>query len=232
MPEPNLSLLLSVSSDDRFKLERSSLGAQTADMLREEIVSGRIPPGTRLVEREIAALVGVSRAPIRDALMEIEKEGLVVNTSNGRYVIELSERDIYELYEVRRSLERLAVRLATQRTSPENCAELSAKLEELRQAVNTHDRSGYIRSDLESHCLVWRQAGNRHLLKMLDSMVGAVFMFIANNAGFYDWNATLTYHEEMVEAVGAGDVDRAVQSIDRHMDYALQRSVEISRVSG
>jgi len=227
MSETNLSLLFSASTDDRFKLDRSSLKAQIADMLRDEIINGKIPPGTRLVERGIGARLGVSRAPIRDALMELEKEGLVVSTTNGRYVIELSERDILELYQVRRSLEQLAVQLATERASPENSAALCAKLDELREAVKSHDRSVYIQSDLESHVLVWRQAGNHHLLKMLDSMVGPIFMFIANNAELYDWDATLKYHVDLVEAVCSGDVQRALQSMDRHLDHALQRSIKV-----
>lgn len=227
MTETELSLLLSTSTDDRFRLERSSLKAQTVDVLRDEIISGRIPPGTRLVEREVAQLLGVSRAPIRDALMELEKEGLVESGSNGRCVIELTERDIRELYEVRLSLERLAVKLAAENTSPENRVALSAKLEELRDAIKTRDRSRYIKSDLESHFLVWRQAGNRHLLKMLDSMVGPIFMFIANNAEVYDWSATLDCHQEMVDSIYAGDTDRAVESMDCHIRQALERSLKV-----
>jgi DNA-binding GntR family transcriptional regulator len=142
-------------------------------------------------------------------------------------VIELSQRDIEELYEVRLSLERLAVKLAAENTSPAHCAALSAKLEELREAIHARDRSRYIRSDLESHCLVWRQAGNRHLLKMLDSMVGPIFMFIANNAEVYDWNHTLGCHEEMVDSISAGDADRAVQSMEYHIQQARQRSLKV-----
>jgi DNA-binding GntR family transcriptional regulator len=227
MTETELSLVLASSTDDRFKLERNSLKAQTVDVLRDWIINGKLPPGTRLVEREVAQVLGVSRAPIRDALMELEKEGLVENGPNGRCVIELSERDIRELYEVRLSLERLAVKLAAENVAPENRAALSAKLKELRDAVKTRDRSRYIKSDLESHFLVWRQAGNRHLLKMLDSMVGPIFMFIANNAEIYDWNATLGCHEEMVDSISTGDADRAIQSMDHHIREALERSLKV-----
>ena len=92
-----------------MKLLRVSLKDQAADILRDQIISGEISPGSKLVEREVAELLGISRAPARDALMQLEKEGLVVSQLDARYVIELTERDIRELHAIRLVLERLAV---------------------------------------------------------------------------------------------------------------------------
>ena len=227
MEENSLLLLLDDVLDDQPKVDRRSLREQAIELLREYIVSGRIPPGTKLVEREVADLMGISRAPVRDALRELESEGLVVTRSGGRYVIKLTQQDVRELYQVRLVLERLAVELAAQHRSPERDAALNVRLEAMRAAVVQRDRSKHIAADVEMHWLVWRQANNRYLLRMLSSMIGPIFMFVANNAGAFDWHETLALHEEMAASVIACDAQLAAQSIERHLDNALQRSLKV-----
>jgi DNA-binding GntR family transcriptional regulator len=211
-------------------LERNLLKDRATKLLRDYIISGRIHPGARLVERVVARQLGISRAPVRDALIQLEQEGLVVSKSDGRYVVELSERDVRELYQVRRRLERLAVELATQNTSPENRAALLVKLQEMRDAVSHKDRYAYTTNDVETHCLIWRQADNRRLLEILNTMLGPIFMFVASNAFHYDWNETLELHEDLANSINSGDVDLAVASLDRHVDSALHRSLQIFRL--
>lgn len=215
--------------DEHPPLARSFLKDQTTELLRDSIVSGRIPPGTKLVERELGARLGVSRAPVREALTELEKEGLVVTRANGRHVIKLTGQDVRELYQIRFVLEKLAVELAARNNTPENRAMLIEALEEMREAVLNHDRAKHVEADVEMHWLVWRQANNQHLLHMLSSMIGPVFMFVANNADAYDWEETLGLHEDMVRCINAGEVSAAVASIERHLDNALHRSLRVFR---
>jgi len=207
------------------KLRRSLLKDQAIDLLRRLIIGGRVPPGSKLVEQEIARELGISRAPVRDALLELEKEGLVVSRPNGRYVIELTEQDIRELYRVRLAAEKLAVELAAQNCCAENRAALNDKLEEMRRAVAQQDRDAYVKSDVETHWLIWHQAQNPHLLRMLNSIIGPVFMFVANNAEYFDWHETLALHEDLVRCITNGDAHAATESIERHLDNALQRSL-------
>lgn len=213
--------------EEQPRLARTLLKDQTTEVLRDHIVSGRIPPGTKLVERELGAQLGVSRAPVRDALTELEKEGLVVTQGNGRFVIKLTKRDVHELYQIRLVLERLAVTLAAQNNTPENCAKLEQSLQEMRDAVTQHDRAKHIEADVAMHWLVWQQANNQHLLRMLTSMIGPVFMFVANNASAFDWHETLKLHEELTACINAGNVAAAVASMERHLDNALHRSIEV-----
>ena len=225
MEQNSLLTLLDEHLDNHPTLARKSLKDQAIELLRDYIVGGSIPPGTKIVEREVADLMGISRAPVRDALMELEKEGLVVTKSSGRYVIELTEKDVRELYQVRLALERLAAELAAQNTCPENCAALTAKLEAMRAAVDQGDRSKHVAADVEMHWLVWKQADSEHLLRMLSSMVGPVLMFVANNADEYDWQETLALHEDLAESVNSGEAVAAAKSIEQHLDNALQRSL-------
>jgi DNA-binding GntR family transcriptional regulator len=217
------------ADDEQPQLARNFLKDQTTDVLRDHIVSGRIPPGTKLVEREVASQLGVSRAPVREALTELEKEGLIVSRAGGRYVIKLTQEDVRELYQVRFVLEKLAVELAVRNNTPENCARLDRALQEMRAAVAEHDRARHVEADVEMHWLVWQQAGNRHLLRMLSSMIGPVFMFVANNANAFNWEDTLALHEQMVQSINAGDADAATAGINRHLNNALQRSLNVFR---
>jgi DNA-binding GntR family transcriptional regulator len=169
----------------------------------------------------------VSRAPVRDALMELEREGLVERRLGRRYVIELTARDVRELYQVRGALETMSARLAARNACPENREALSSMLEAMRTAVAQQDRAAHVRTDVEMHWLIWRQADNRHLLKMLGSMVGPVFMFVANNADAFNWRETLALHEELTARVNAGDEDAAAGSMQHHIETAASRSLRL-----
>ena len=116
--------------------------------------------------------------PARDALMDLEREGLVVSRPNGRYVIELHSKGIEQLFEIRLVLERLAVSAAANNHSEQNCAALRANLEQMAAAIMRNDRDAYVRADLEAHQLIWYQANNPYLLRMLNSIVGPIFMVI------------------------------------------------------
>jgi DNA-binding GntR family transcriptional regulator len=221
----SLASLLHQNDPRDLRLDRNSLKDQSTDLLRSYIISGRIPPGTKLAERELAELLGVSRMPARDALMDLEREGLVVSRPNGRYVIELHSKDIEQLFEIRLVLERLAVSAAAANHSEPNCAALRANLEQMADAIARNDRDGYVRADLEAHQLIWHQANNAYLLKMLNSIVGPIFIFIASQPDFQtNWQETLQMHRELADAICAGDAEQAVHSIEMQM----QNSVDLS----
>jgi DNA-binding GntR family transcriptional regulator len=227
MSESRLGRLLGNAEDLEDAISRSSLKTQTLDLVRNYIVGGQIPPGTKLVEREVAELLGISRAPVRDALMELEQEGLVISRPSGRYVIQLSRRDISNLYQVRIALEKLATRLAAQNATPESSSALSAQVAAMQAAVAKQDREGYVEADLKLHRLVWTQADNSYLLSTLAVLSGPIFMFVANNARILDWPATQAEHEEMVELVNAGDANAAAEQVEQQLLRALEKSLQV-----
>ena len=212
---------------DRVKLERNFLGDQIVDILRERIISGRLHPGTPLIERELAEQLGVSRIPVRDALMQLEAEGLVVGKPSGRCVIELTERDIRELYQVRMTLEKLAVRLAAQNATAADRTALCDKAREMQQAVASNDRQTYRRNDMETHRLIWEISGNTHLVRALQAMLGPIFMLVSRHADHFDWSETRSLHEDLIGCICAGDVAGADANIERHIENARERSLKL-----
>ena len=211
----------------RLRLDRATLKEQAALQLRNAIVSGKIRPGTKLVEREVAESFGISRAPARDALMQLEKEGLVITRPDARYVIELSERDIRELHEVRLALETLAVQLATCNTNAENQRAQQAVLIQMEAAAVAEDNDAFAKADLDAHALVWKQADNQHLENTLRTMLGPIFMFMANATEYYDWQETLELHRDLVACVASGDERAATESIRRHLANSRERALGV-----
>lgn len=224
----SLAKFLNHSGLAHLRIDRNSLKTQSTELLRSQIISGRIPQGTRLVEQELADLLGISRMPARDALVNLEHEGLVVSKPHGRYVIQLDKRDIEQLFQVRLVLERLAVAQAAQQRSPEADAALQTNLQQMREAVAQNDQDAYAQSDLEAHQIIWQQANNPYLLKMLNSIIGPVFMFIASHTEFQmNWHETLQMHEELADALIAGDGARAMESIEVQLQQSLQLSLRV-----
>jgi DNA-binding GntR family transcriptional regulator len=112
---PTLGKVLQVSAPVR---------RQVVELLRQAIIQGDLPPGTRLIERELCEQTGVSRTAIREALRQLEAESLVTNTPRGPAVATLSKEEAAQLYEARASLESLVTGLFCLRATPEEIVEL------------------------------------------------------------------------------------------------------------
>jgi DNA-binding GntR family transcriptional regulator len=212
----------------KLQLNRTSLKDQTARLLRDLIVKGRIAAGSKITERDVAELLNISRMPARDALLELERQGLVVSKPGGRYVIQLDEEGVRHLYQIRLALEKLAVELAAQRISPGGKDSLQRQLDAMRRAIDANDLEGYVASDLEMHTLIWQQAENPYLLDMLHAMIGPIFMFIATQTRVQEnWRETLELHERLTQAICAQDIPGALQWIEAHMERSLALAVEV-----
>jgi len=209
------------------KLDRSTLSTQAAELLRDAIIRGRIPPGTKIVERKVAEMLDISRAPARDALMMLEKEGLVISRPDARYVIELTERDVNEMHQVRLALEILAIDLAA-KNSNETYQKIQIEtLKLMEDAATKKDREAFSRADLEGHALIWKQSENRNLEKTLRTMIGPIFMFMATATEYYDWHVTVELHQDMVRCINSGDREAAKESMVRHMENSRNRAIGI-----
>jgi DNA-binding GntR family transcriptional regulator len=218
--------------EDTIKLDRTLLKDQAAEILRDHISSGRIPEGTRLTEREVSHMLGISRMPAREALMILEAEGLVERRNDERRVVELTEQRVRDLHVVRRTLEKLAAELAAANTNEENRAVLFAKFHELEEAVATGDLTLCTKRDLAIHQAIWHQANNTYLLKVLDSMLGVIFV-LAARVKLYGTGVTdrlLRQHRELVELIGSGNAEGVSGALDAQLRLALTNSLNSFRI--
>jgi len=114
---------------------RRSLSDEVAERLRRAILNGQFAPDEPLRESQLAESMGVSRGPVREALGQLEREGLVINRSNGRsFVARLSQDDLEEVYSLRRVLEQLAVEYACRKATAADVAAMQAIVDEMDRA--------------------------------------------------------------------------------------------------
>jgi len=143
--------------------------------LREAIIGNLLAPGERLPEVALAARLGVSRTPVREAFSQLEREGLVTMVPrSGAFVREVTARDVEETYTVRAALEGLAVQLATQRRTPLGIARLDDVLADMARAVRAADEVEYTAALDRFYAVVMSLADNTTLHATHQSLLGPV----------------------------------------------------------
>src|SRR2546425_12199530 len=146
--------------------------------IREAILEGNLKPGQRLVERKLAAELGVSPIAVREALPELEHEGLVTRTPNvGAQVTKLSPAKVGELVAVRLMLEPHAMALASRNLTPEAIQELQSLLDQYKHFAAAGDAYQTLRTDFSFHEKIWKLSGNETLARMLKQVCTPTFAF-------------------------------------------------------
>jgi DNA-binding GntR family transcriptional regulator len=152
-----------------------TVAIQVADQLRAEILSGRIPPGTRLLQDEEAERLGVSRTPVREAFRQLETEGLVeIVPHRGAIVTRLSLQDIREIYLIRQQLEPLAASMAAENATEEDLCAIEDVLNELSAASDDEDRSRLLDLNKRFHLLIYEASHLSQLVKVIASLWGPI----------------------------------------------------------
>lgn len=146
--------------------------------LRMQILTGKIKPGTRMMEIELAQDMDVSRTPIREAIRKLEKEGLVViKPRKGAYASEVSIKDMVDILEVRGTLEGLAASYAAERMTSKEKEELIDISKKFDEAVARGDMAEMISYDTKFHHLIVESSRNNHLIHMVEQLQELVLRF-------------------------------------------------------
>lgn len=187
------------------------------DAVRDQIMNGEHPPGSRLVEDRLAAGLGVSRNPVREALRVLQAEGFVeMIPRKGAVVASLSDREVEEIFEVRSALEALAARLAARKSGHADEAALKGVLAETRRAVRRSERAKLAVLNTQFHELVVSIADNGYLRAVIVPLRGRMqWIFsrtVAQRAPY-----SLDEHFALAEAIIAKDEDRAAHLAANHI---------------
>jgi len=192
-----------------------------AERIREAISTNRFPPGTRLVERELCDLLGVSRTSIREALRELESEGLI-STEGGRPMVTvLSERELRDIYQVRVVLESLAARLFARNARRAQVAALVATAEELYAVYDDYAIVPFLKAKARFYEALFAGAGNEVAASMLRIIHTKVSQLRAVSLGTNN-RAQVSVGEirALVAALEAGDENRAAALTVEHIENA------------
>lgn len=146
--------------------------------LKMQILTGKITPGTRMMEVDLAEQMGVSRTPIREAIRKLEKEGLVtIEPRKGAYASQISVKDMVDILEVRQDMEGLAAYLASYRMTPDQMDALEKIAEAYNTAVEEGNMAEMISNDAAFHNLIVESCNNSILLMMINQLQELVLRF-------------------------------------------------------
>jgi DNA-binding GntR family transcriptional regulator len=202
---------------DAGRLSRSVLADQVKERLLADILDGRHPPGSRIIETKVARELGTSQAPVREALRGLEALGVVeITPFRGSRVRRPSRREIIEAYAVRSALEGLAARLAVPRMTDADLAGLAGHLEAMRSAARDDDGHGVAEADAQFHARIVELADNVTLLKVWRSLepFSRTYITLVIPGADPQWSADL--HAPVLEALERRDTEGVVGALARH----------------
>ena len=206
----------------REAISRSVLADQVKDRLLQDIVSGRYPPEARIVETSLARELGVSQAPVREALRGLEALGLVeILPFRGARIRRPSISELLEAYAVRFELEALGARLGVPRMTDADLADLLALGEAMQQAAAAGDRHEVAVTDAAFHARLLHLAGNATLERVWRSLEPFSRTYITLVAPGADAHWTADLHTAIIEALRARDPERVVAALRDHFDDAV-----------
>lgn len=193
------------------------------ESLREAIIQGRLKPGERLMEIQLAEEMGVSRTPVREAIRKLELEGFVVMVPRkGAYVAGISVKDIVDVFEVRAALEGLAAGLAAERITEEELEELERALVKTYE-VSSYDLEALVETDTKFHELIYRASRNERLAQIITNLADQIQRFRTTSLSQPGRTKhALEEHKQIVEAISERNVELAQTLAREHIENAEQ----------
>lgn len=198
-----------------------------AEQIREAIYQGRYLPGERLVERKLAAELGVSHIPVREALVRLAEDGLVVRLPRrGSRVAALTPAELEEISSVRVVLEQFAVERVLEGWTHAAEQELRGLVARMIDAAEAKDVRAMLDLDSQLHERLWALAGHAILNELVLQLRGRINGFLRAATIALEPPALLAHarsHEELVDAIASGDAARARDAVQRHVVAAERR---------
>jgi DNA-binding GntR family transcriptional regulator len=216
---------MSSALDPRLDGPRT-ISSAVAARLRQEIVAGDLPAGTRLRQVEIARRLGVSTTPVREALAALQREGLVqLHPQRGAVVFLPSVDDLREHYEIRMALEELAVSKAAEQFQPAWAEPLEALLEEMRTGPPAER---YLALNQQFHSELYARSGRERLVEMIAALrdASSAYLNIFRATRDFPVGHLDVEHHEILQACVARDPARAAAAVHCHLQRTVDRVAE------
>ncbi|HUA58190.1 MAG TPA: GntR family transcriptional regulator [Verrucomicrobiae bacterium] len=193
---------------------RPPIAEQIAESIRDMIVAGELNPGDRIVESRMARQIGVGQPTVREALVALEHQGLVVRKANqGCVVTSLTRTEISQILRIRAELETLAVELAVECAADSDVHNLLALADRMIESAGVRDPQAFFELDLQFHEVLWGMSGNSLLPRLLSQTLLPLlaFLFIRNLRSHLeiDMMQSATAHVEIARAIQSRDAAAA-----------------------
>ena len=198
---------------------RRALWETIVEAMRRAIIRGELPPGLHLEEPALAQKFGVSRIPVREALMRLEHEGLVRSEPRrGTFVVGMSEEDVHDVYELRQLIEGRAVRRAAKRIDAEGIGRLEELSVQMDEALRRGDPRRMVEPDVQFHREIVLAAGSRQLLaawERLSGLFGAILG--VTDMTYRNVPNAVHGHQQIIGMLARGDAAAAEREIHAHL---------------
>jgi DNA-binding GntR family transcriptional regulator len=205
---------------------RERLTDQAFDAIRSSIIAGAFAMGERLVETQLADELGMSRAPIREAMQRLAQQGLVDERPHqGSFVCTLTARDVANLYNVRLGIEGVAIRLFVR--AGESSAPLRKSIRDMQRAAKRGSRPDVVRAEMDFHRHIVERSGNPLLVRLFNELEGHILLALAlDDESFQDLSEIAEEHNSVVEAVETGSEAVAVSAYAAHIVSTVGQAME------
>lgn len=205
-------------------VDARTLRQTVTEAIRQGILQGDLLPGTQVNQAQIAEQLGVSRGPVREALGQLEEEGLIKNVPyKGTYVTEITSEYIAELYSIRQVIETFAVRLAVERATTDDLAELRSVLDAMYTTAAQTDMAQMSTLDIQFHYLICRSAHHNLLLQLWKSIAIGVRRCLALRHRIYrSPSEVIGTHPDILAALEARQAEQASTILGMHIADAGQ----------
>ena len=214
--------------DEPEQIPRTSLGEEVYSLLWKRILDHGLRPGDKLSDLRLSHELGVSRTPMREALRRLVSDGIVrAERNRGFFVASFSASDIAEIYDLRATLETMALRAAAPRITPDVLRHAQTDLDNVEarlKAASTESEkleahTAFLEVDRGFHRLLVDLAGNSRLRNMVEGLWAQIAVF-QWAGGFRDhWTAAaISRHRSIIAALFEGDVERAAEELRQHID--------------
>ena len=199
--------------------------------LRHAIHAGKLRPRQRIIEEDLARELKVSRGPVREAILRLERDGLVVTTSRrGTFIRDISLAEIDVIFRMRAKLEGLCVRYMREISSHDPAALLNRSLKKLKAAAAKNNEEQFFNADMELHRTIWK-AANQPLLYRTLNLIMNPYIFIIARA--YSSRIPLEHrsdsHEQYVRLVLKTPLDKIESEVERYFEGLYSRTFEQGR---
>ncbi|MDJ0954659.1 MAG: GntR family transcriptional regulator [Acidimicrobiia bacterium] len=211
---------------------RNVLSEQVKDRILQWILEGELAPGSRIIETRVAKELGVSQAPVREALRDLTTLGLVeMKPYRGASVRQPSKDDLVEAMEVRGELEALAARTAATRIDEKCLDELRGLIDEMHVLAEAGDHHNHALKNTEFHETVLRASGNKTLLRTWSMLEPYARTYVTAMVPGMDLIWLGDRHKDILEALEAGDPDRAAETMRHHAREAEQLVMQVDEAA-
>ncbi|OHR66551.1 hypothetical protein HMPREF3291_01575 [Bacillus sp. HMSC76G11] len=207
-------------------LKQDSLADQIYHLIKDSIIKGELKPGDRITELDISTKHGVSQAPVREAFLRLNEDGMVVSMRHkGTFVSNISLKDIKEIYDFREKMEPLAIQLAIENAKEQDKINLLSLFEKMVEAGEKQDVDLIRNADVMFHTYIYKLANHSFMYRiweLLSARSNRVW-YLTSQVYFDDLNELTQIHKPIVDSFIQKDAEQCIDAFKIHLEFVKNK---------